>query len=88
MHDERELAEFTRRRLGGGQPLLQTRLVDVFEASRAVAGRQQGILRLILAVTDPANVAAVLRRLTAARAESVNGERGRGERHDLFIGTG
>lgn len=70
VHDERKLAQFARVCLGGGEPLLKTRLVDIFQASRAVAGRQQRIPGLTLAVTNAANVSAVLRRLTAARAES------------------
>lgn len=74
MHNKGKLAQLARRGLGGSEPLLQTRLVDIFEASRAVAGRQQRILCLALAVTNPANVAAVLRGLTAAGTESERGE--------------
>lgn len=73
VHDEGELAQFARRGLGGSEPLLQTRLVHILEASRAVARGEQRILRLALAVTDAANVAAILRRLAAARSESVGG---------------
>lgn len=75
VHDERELAQLTRGGLGGGEPLLQTGLVHIFEAAGAVAGRQQRVLRLALAVTDTADVAAVLRGLTARGTES--GGRGR-----------
>lgn len=70
VHDERKLAQFARVGLGGGEPLLQTRLVDIFEAARAVAGRQQRIPGFALAMANTANVSAVLRRLTAARTES------------------
>ena len=70
MHDEGELAELTGRGLGRCEPLLQTRLVHILEASRAVAGRQEGVLSLALAVTDAANVPTVLGRLTAAGPES------------------
>lgn len=69
MHDEWELAQLARRGLGGGEPLLQARLVDILEAARAVAGRQQRVLGFAFAVANPTNVAAVLRCLAARRTE-------------------
>lgn len=70
VHDERELAQLARVRLGSGQPLLQARLVHVLEAAGTVAGRQQRIVQIALAVADATDVAAALRRLAAARAVS------------------
>lgn len=81
MHYEGKLAQLARVRLGRGQPLLQARLVDELEAPRAVAGGEQGILGLALAVADPTNVSAVLRRLAAARTEP-EGEGGEEQKHE------
>lgn len=60
VHDEGELAEFAGIRGRCCQPLLQAGLVHILQTARAVAGRQQRILWIALAVTDPADVAAVL----------------------------
>lgn len=75
MHDKRELAQLTRGGLGGGEPLLQTGLVHIFETAGAIAGRQQRVLRFALTVTDSADVTAVLRSLTARGTESGDGGR-------------
>lgn len=74
VHDERELAQLARVRLGRGKPLLQTGLVHVLEAARAVARRQQRVLGVGLAVADPADVAAALGRVAAAGTVSRMGQ--------------
>lgn len=66
VHDERKLAQLARVRLGRREPLLQTRLVDVLETAGTVAWRQERILRIGLAVADPADVATALGRVAAA----------------------
>lgn len=66
VHDERELAQLARVRLGRRQPLLQAGLVDVLEAARAVARRKERVLRIGLAVADPADVSAALGCVAAA----------------------
>lgn len=70
MHYKREFAQFASVRLGRGQPLLQACLVHVLQAARAVARGQQRIQWVTLAMAYPTNIAAVLRRLTAARSVS------------------
>lgn len=69
VHDEGELAQLAGVRLGGGEPLLEARLVDVLQAAGAVAWRQERILGIALAVADAADVAAVLGGLAAARTK-------------------
>lgn len=71
VHDEGELAQLAGVRLGGGEPLLEARLVHVLQATGAVAWREERILGIALAVADAADVAAVLGCLAAARTESV-----------------
>lgn len=44
--------------------------MHILQAARTVAGRQQRVLWIALAVADAAYIAAILRRLAAARAES------------------
>lgn len=73
VHDERELAQLARVRLRCRQPLLQTRLVDILEASGAVTWRQEWILWVGLAVTNPANVTAALGCVAAAGTVSCMG---------------
>lgn len=60
MHDEWKLAQLTRIRLGRRQPLLQARLMHIFEAARTVARRQQRIVQITLAMADTTNVTATL----------------------------
>lgn len=60
VHDEGELAQLAGVGRRCGQPLLQARLVHILQTAGAVAGRQQRILWIALAVADAANVAAVL----------------------------
>lgn len=86
VHDERELAQLARVRLGRRKPLLQTGLVHVLEAARAVARRQQRVLGIGLAVADPADVAAALGRVAAAGTVSVRGK-GRKTVYKLFFNS-
>lgn len=60
VHDKWKFAQFARVRFGRGQPLLQTRLMDKFEAARAIAWRQQRIVRITFTVTYSTDVATVL----------------------------
>lgn len=60
VHDKGELAKLARVRLGGGQPLLQTPLVHILQAAGAIAGRQERIQGVALAVADAANVPTTL----------------------------
>lgn len=56
MHNKVKLAQFARSRIGGGEPLLQARLVHILQTTRTITRRQQWIAHIGLTVTYPANV--------------------------------
>lgn len=71
VHNEWELAQFTGIRFRRCQPLLQTGLMNIFQATGTITWRQQWILRIAFAMAYSTNVAAVLWCLTAAWPKSV-----------------
>lgn len=70
MHYKWKFTQFTGIGFRGGQPLLQTSLMYIFQTARTITWRQQRILRITFAMTYSTNVAAILWCLAAAWPKS------------------
>lgn len=56
MHNKIKLAQLAWSRIGGGEPLLEARLVYILQTARTVARRQQGIPQVRLTMAYPAYI--------------------------------